>query len=75
MMTTFETLQRALLKIAVELADDDAQYASACPDYQRHMAATRAALIEARSFADLAAVDWVQGQAALCEEINEGARA
>jgi hypothetical protein len=64
---TFETLRRALLKVVQERADDDAFSPLPDSDYQDHMATTREALLAARTLDDLAAVPWVEGQAALWE--------
>jgi hypothetical protein len=68
-MSEFEAIRAALYKIASDLWDTESYSPRPCPDYLAYMGQTVAAIRAAESVADLVAVDWVSGQAALGAEM------
>ena len=72
-MTSFEIIRAALAKKAYDDRDDDAHCANPTPEYQTHMTHAIIQIEQATDIDALAAVEWVQGQAALVSsEHTEG---
>jgi hypothetical protein len=68
-MDTFNLLRAAMFEHAREHLESDMRAKAPCAEYQAMMRATLDTIRAAKCFDDLARLEWIQGQAAMGEDV------